>query len=103
MSKEKKYITEFDSLVPLVGREVKYGEEGIAVFLLTNGTVKAIQSTCPHKEGPLAEGTVSGEYVFCPLHDYKISLVDGKVQEPDTGCVKVYETLVEDGKVYLLL
>ena len=27
---------------------------------------------CPHKEGPLSEGTVSGEYVYCPLHDQKL-------------------------------
>ena len=34
----------------------------------------AIGNICPHKEGPLSEGTVSGDYVYCPLHDQKIAL-----------------------------
>ena len=38
------------------------------------------------KQGPLSEGTVSGEYVYCPLHDQKIDLASGEVQEPDEGC-----------------
>lgn len=41
----------------------------------------AINNVCPHKEGPLSEGTVSGEYVYCPLHDQKIDLNTGEVQE----------------------
>lgn len=52
---------------------------------------------------PLSEGTVSGEYVFCPLHDQKIDLNTGIVQEPDEGCVDVYEVEVTDGNVYICL
>ena len=40
---------------------------------------------------------MSGEYVFCPLHDQKIDLNTGIVQEPDEGCVDVYEVEVTDG------
>ena len=47
--------------------------------------------------------TVSGEYVFCPLHDQKIDLNTGIVQEPDEGCVDVYEVEVTDGNVYICL
>ena len=38
----------------------------------------------------LSDGLVSGEYVFCPVYDWKISLVNGQVQAPDEGQVKVY-------------
>ena len=44
---------------------------------------------------------MSGEYVFCPLHDQKIDLNTGIVQEPDEGCVDVYEVEVTDGNVYI--
>ncbi|GAA3328399.1 hypothetical protein GCM10020331_072210 [Ectobacillus funiculus] len=49
----------------------------------------------------MAEGVVSGEYVFCALHNWKISLVTGEVQKPDDGCIQTYETEVKDGYVYI--
>jgi nitrite reductase (NADH) small subunit len=51
----------------------------------------------------LTEGIVSGEYVYCPMHDWKICLDDGNVQEPDAGCVKTYQTIIDDNDIYLLL
>lgn len=101
--KQKVFVANFDDLQPRIGREVVVDGQKIAVFRLQDDRVKAIGGVCPHKEGPLAEGIVSGEYVFCPLHDFKVSLMDGQVQEPDDGCVATYETAVEDGKVYLLM
>ncbi|WP_370621857.1 nitrite reductase (NAD(P)H) small subunit [Bacillus sp. JCM 19034] len=68
-----------------VGKRVKVGEEEIALFIQNKGDVHAIQNRCPHKGGPLSEGIVSGEYVFCPLHDWKINMEDGLVQAPDKG------------------
>ncbi|MNO04741.1 Assimilatory nitrite reductase [NAD(P)H] small subunit [compost metagenome] len=42
---------------------------------------------------------VSGEYLYDPLYDWKISLMTGEVQAPDNGQVKVYPVLVEAGKI----
>ncbi|MBC1498983.1 nitrite reductase small subunit NirD [Listeria weihenstephanensis] len=100
---EKKYIADLENLTPLIGREVIMDGTTIALFRLTDDSVKAIENRCPHKNGPLAEGTVSGTNVFCPLHDYKISLETGVVAAPDEGCVKTYETLIENGKIYLVI
>lgn len=87
-----------------IGKKVTVGDKEIAVFKLSNGQVKAIENRCPHKGGVLSEGIVSGEAVFCPMHDWKISLGDGNVQAPDTGCVKTYQTVTEQGgEVFLLL
>ncbi|EUJ17230.1 uroporphyrinogen-III C-methyltransferase [Listeria aquatica] len=111
--KQKKFIANFDDLPEKIGYECLIDGEKLAVFRLNEEEVRIISNVCPHKQGPLAEGTVSGEFVFCPLHDYKISLVDGKVQEPDEGCVKTYDVCIENkkslcvgvtemGKVYLV-
>ncbi|MEI5993441.1 nitrite reductase small subunit NirD [Candidatus Enterococcus mansonii] len=100
---EKIFVAQLDELAPRIGKEVIVGEQKLAVFRLNDNRVKAIENVCPHKQGPLAEGTVSGEYVFCPLHDYKINLNDGQVQEPDEGCVRTYETIVEDNLVYVMV
>lgn len=100
---KKTLVAQLHELAPRMGKEVLIGERKVALFRLSNDHVKAIENSCPHKQGPLAEGTVSGEYVFCPLHDYKISLDDGQVQEPDEGCVRVFKTVVEDDNVYILV
>ena len=62
-----------------------------------------MENRCPHKGGVLSEGMVSGEFVFCPMHDWKICLEDGKVQDPDTGCVKTYQTQIVGEEVFLLI
>ncbi|MEW9108109.1 MAG: nitrite reductase small subunit NirD [Cytobacillus gottheilii] len=94
----------YSKLYEQMGQPVTVGDSNIALFKLSNGEVHAIENRSPHpKGGILSEGLVSGHYVFCPLYDWKISLLDGLVQSPDTGSVKKYEVEVEDNKVYILL
>lgn len=104
MTKTKLYVGALLELPERVGKTViiEKGKE-VAVFRLSNGKVKAVENKCPHKGGVLSEGIVSGDFVFCPMHDWKICLEDGNVQKPDFGCVNKYETLVEEGEVFLLI
>lgn len=100
---QKVKVTTLTSLVPLIGKKVIVGDKHIALFLTESGNIYAVNNVCPHKQGPLAEGTVSGDAVYCPLHDQKIDLITGQVQAPDTGCVETYDVIVEDGDVYVCL
>lgn len=84
-----------------MGKTVRVQGSEIAVFRLASGAIKAIENRCPHKNGVLAEGIVSGEYVFCPMHDRKIDLASGLVQLPDTGCVRTFEVAVRGEQVYV--
>jgi len=94
-------VIKLEDLAIQIGKEVHVKEKSIAIFRLSNGDVHAVSNRCPHKNGPLAEGIVSGEFVFCPLYDWKISLVTGEVQKPDDGRIEVYPTEIRDGYVYL--
>jgi nitrite reductase (NADH) small subunit len=67
----------------------------IAVFQLTGGGFRAVENRCPHKNGKLSEGIVCDHHVFCPLHDWKINLDNGLVEEPDEGCVEAYRVEVD--------
>lgn len=86
-------------------RTLVAGDKEIAVFRLSDGSIRAIENRCPHKGGRLSEGMVCGSSVHCPLHDWKIDLFTGRVQEPDHGVVTVYETEVdaETGSIYITL
>lgn len=98
------YIATMEDLPTGAGQSYNVNGEEIAVFKLTNGDVRAIENKSPHpKGGVLAEGLVSGHYVFCPVYDWKISLIDGKVQAPDEGSVKTYQIKIEGDSVYLVL
>ncbi|MDQ0221304.1 nitrite reductase (NADH) small subunit [Peribacillus cavernae] len=86
-----------------LGKTVLIGSQEIALFHLDSGEIRAIENRCPHKGGVLAQGMVSGDYIFRPMHDWKISVLDGKVQAPDTGCVRTFKVEIENNEVYVLL
>lgn len=96
-------VAKLNDLPTNLGKTIKIGAVEIALFHLANGDVRAIENRCPHRGGVLADGMISGEHVFCPMHDWKISVVDGKVQDPDVGCVKIYETEIVNGDVIVIL
>ncbi|MGP7817130.1 nitrite reductase small subunit NirD [Niallia sp. 01092] len=100
-TKESIKLMKLVDLPKQIGKDVQVKGQSIALFHLSEGNVRAISNRCPHKNGPLAEGIVSGEFVFCPLHDWKISLMTGEVQKPDNGCVETFETKIIDGYIYL--
>jgi nitrite reductase (NADH) small subunit len=95
-------ITPTESIPLREGRAVNVGGEEIAIFNMGDRFL-AIQNRCPHSQGPLADGIVSGNTVVCPLHQWKTCLESGEVQRPkDTGhCVKTFDTKVEDNIVLI--
>lgn len=82
--------TKQSKLMPRVGRSVVIEDQKIALFQVTDGRVFAIEDNCPLTNAPVLEGIVSGEYLYEPMREYKISLVDGLIQEPDEGQLTVY-------------
>lgn len=90
--------------IPALGsRVVRTKACDIGVFRTEDDRVFALNNSCPHKGGPLSQGIVYGDKIACPLHSWKISLVDGKAEEPDVGETACYQVKVEDGMVYLEL
>ncbi|WP_042357162.1 nitrite reductase small subunit NirD [Bacillus rubiinfantis] len=86
------------------GYAFKINDEEIALFKTSSGQVYALENRSPHpKGGVLSEGLVSGEYVYCPVYDWKISLLDGKVQAPDDGQVRAYKVEKVDDIIFIVL
>jgi nitrite reductase (NADH) small subunit len=104
IKKTRTLVANYSDLPVRSGYSVKINDEEIALFKVTNGKVYGIENRSPHpKGGVLTEGLVSGEFVFCPVYDWKIALRDGKVQAPDEGQVKTYQVEVEDDNVYIII
>lgn len=86
-------------------RTIRVQDTEIAIFRLSDGSVRAVENRCPHKNGRLSEGMVCGDAIHCPLHDWKIDLKTGRVHEPDEGCITTYVTEVEpeSGSIYVTI
>ncbi|HED16004.1 MAG TPA: nitrite reductase small subunit NirD [Gammaproteobacteria bacterium] len=90
-----------DDIPKLGARVVETHDGNIAVFRTGNDDLYAIRDECPHKQGPLSQGIVSGNRVACPLHDWKINLESGNAIAPDEGCVATYPVKLEGDRILL--
>ena len=104
MNHEMKWlrITHSDNIPLRQGRSLQVAGHDVAIFNLGDRML-AIDNRCPHNQGPLCDGIVSGTTVVCPLHAWKVDLESGAVQRPQDGhaCVKTFRTEVVDGIVLL--
>lgn len=82
-------------------RTVATPRGSVAVFRTLDDRVFALNDKCPHKGGVLSQGIVHGQSVTCPLHNWVIDLADGKVAEPDEGCVQVVLIRLEGRRILL--
>ena len=87
-----------EDLTPGEGRAYVVDGKQIAVFLLADGSVRAMDAICPHRGGPLADGQIDGSVVVCPLHQYAFSLDNGTCSS-GIDSVRTYPAAVIDGKV----
>ncbi len=89
--------------IPALGARRYRREDGltIAVFRTATDSVFALRDKCPHRGGPLSQGIVFGESVACPLHNWCISLNEGRAAPPDQGTVEKFPARVSEGAVEL--
>jgi nitrite reductase (NADH) small subunit len=90
--------------LPQIGRVIVVENVELAVFRTSTGAIYAVENRNPHpKGGPLAEGMVSGYYLYDPLYDWKIDLRTGEVQAPDHGKVATFPVTLDGQTVKVSL
>lgn len=95
-------VARVGDVAPGTGKAVVAGEREIALFNV-DGTFYALDNTCPHQGGPLAEGWVDGLTVTCPWHAWCFKLTDGGMTLGDFASVDTFAVRVEDGEVRVSL
>ncbi len=91
-------------LPPGEGRTFRIGDTAVAIFRTRKDEVFATQATCPHKNGPLADGIIGADQVICPLHTYKFQLANGEPVGNTCTALKTYPVaLSESGDILLKL
>jgi nitrite reductase/ring-hydroxylating ferredoxin subunit len=67
----------------------------IAIFHV-GGRYYALEASCPHEGGPLADGVIEGLRIICPWHGYDLHLKTGECGlDPDIRAL-TYPIKVQD-------
>ena len=74
-------IAEIGDIAPGAGKAFEVGGRTIAVFNV-NGTLYAIDDSCPHQGSSLAMGSLEGCTVTCRSHGMKINVTGGELPGP---------------------
>jgi nitrite reductase/ring-hydroxylating ferredoxin subunit len=85
------------SRVPV--RQVMVGSARVALSH-RDGVFGAVSGVCNHAGGPLGRGSLDGDYVVCPWHQWKFHRVEGHGERGfEEDVVPAYEVRVRDGRV----
>lgn len=87
-----------DELPPGKATSIVLEGRSIAIFNV-EGTFHAIENRCAHRGGPLAEGFVAGNVVFCPWHDWQFDVTTGACLNAPGVEIRSYSVSVQDGDV----
>lgn len=100
-------VAETGALQPGEAAAVSVNGDQIALFNV-DGKFFAVQEVCPHKGGPIHEGTLDGRVVTCPWHHVSFDATNGKVLNipfpPEYGTatdLKKYEVVERPDGVYI--
>ena len=59
----------------------------------------AVNSSCPHAQGPLADGDLAAGILKCPFHGWAFDVTDGSCQTNSEVCLDTYETVLKSDAV----
>ena len=83
-------------------KEFSVGEHVVCVARV-GGQPLAINNVCPHRGGPLAEGSIEGGKVVCPWHQWTFDLATGVATDPPGARTESYALQVAGADVLVTL
>src|ERR1700761_2278266 len=103
MSKTAHAVARLDDFPDGSMREVE--GEGRKILLVRRGDeVFALDGTCPHAGGPLAEGVLDGDRVICPWHKAAFDITSGaNLDPPAVDDLCRFPVGLRDGEVLVTL
>jgi nitrite reductase (NADH) small subunit len=90
--------------MPEPGAVIEVEAKGVAICLANvAGTLAALDNWCPHRRGPLGQGTVEGEAVLCPWHAWAFNTKTGIADPPERVKVDVFQLKIAGDDVLVEL
>ncbi|MDP3274780.1 MAG: NAD(P)H-dependent oxidoreductase [Deltaproteobacteria bacterium] len=80
--------------------QVVYLRKTPVALSFRDGVFGAVSSVCNHAGGPLGKGTLDGDYLVCPWHQWKFHRVEGQGERGyEEDAVPAYDVRVNAGRV----
>src|ERR1700685_1293590 len=93
-------VSPVSELPPGAVKEVEAGETTYAVCNV-GGELHCLDGVCPHAGGPLGQGTLNGNYLVCPWHDFEFDCRSGLNDSDGDMQVQTYPVVVQDGHILI--
>jgi NAD(P)H-dependent nitrite reductase small subunit len=100
--KEFRKVASTDQIPHDEGLVVIVEDREIAIFQC-NGKYFAIENSCPHRGGPIADGELEGEIISCPWHAWPFDLATGKCTINNSAQLETYKLKIEEGEILIEL
>jgi len=102
-------MAESENFVPILEeKELQEGTmklirvEGLPVLLIKQlGQIYAIDNRCPHMACGFSGGSIDGNIIVCPCHDWRFDLKTGEYEDDPSMKLKSYEWKIESGKIWV--
>jgi len=91
MSEERQWVRVCAAAdAPAEGNLLRAEAAGREICLANvEGTLRAVDNLCPHRQGPLAEGWIENGQIICPWHGWSFDPETGKCTNA-SGAVEAY-------------
>lgn len=90
--------------LPQRGRAKEFAAGGKTLCVANvDGLIYAMDNVCPHRGGPLSEGTIEEGKVVCPWHGWCFDPGNGQASHFPQAKVDVYELSLQKKDVYVKL
>ena len=94
-------------LVAKISDVPNFGKKTISIsgqeILLVNikGVIHACENECPHQGSPLTAAVLKDNYLSCPRHGYRFSIVDGRCSEHPEFTLKLYPVELRGDDIFV--
>jgi 3-phenylpropionate/trans-cinnamate dioxygenase ferredoxin subunit len=85
--------------IPVGGRRMAFIDGKVIALFNVEGTVYALDDSCPHAGSSLAAGKLDGAIVTCRAHGLRFDVRTGRMPGVDGLCAKAQPVQVLDGEI----
>ena len=91
-------VAQVSEIPPRSAQAFAVGRYEVAVFHV-DGDFFALENTCPHQGGPLADGFLEGHQITCPWHAWCFDVRSGKMTLGEFAMVQRFQVRIEGATI----
>lgn len=102
MAEDEGYVSVIEEKELQEGKMKLVRVQGIPVlFIKQNGKIYVIDDRCPHMGCKFSGGSLDGDVVICPCHEWRFNLKTGEYEDAASYKLVTYPFKVEAGKIWV--